>query len=590
MRSKFMMDTASPRRRKSGFGERGIFGLEAGIMILFVLGMMVVLGTIMTAAAKSTAGGLRIKELLLYTPRLKGGIADLARFGPDMLQGSELGGLEEGAGKLYSRLQAIAMGLMVGVFFFVGFCYMLEKYILPEGTTDRLIREAVLVVILLFIAPLLYNLLASGINSLNTYGILQAKDGNEAVEKAGRIVDRASDPSVTGNMVLDPLSKPISFTLFGGFTFVTIFSVGVLCFLRFFLTLAIAVLLPLVLVFRLYPPFAKFSSVLTDTIIGLVLSTILVVTVIALAQFLRLEGFTGWVFGLALLLMCSSLATILAPQIGGIISGAAHHISHSIGSMIGGVIAGAGTAGIAAGIAGVAGAARVGRAPGAIAKGMLSAGVGAAFGAPDFGKALMEGYRGSQKAVDEAMKKMDTALRGPGDVIQLQGVLDSVRPEEMLSPDRQEIQSLFVGGLGDPKVERGLKQLQMVVEGTIPEDQWARGIAKRGAWRVLGLDPSKMGTVINRLAENKEFSKEATTAGRAEVMRTLSPTAVKRLKSYSLPQDRVKLWDDIRKGYEKLQKNGFKLSKKPTVNERLAAAFIKTHLALGDWKYPPPKA
>jgi hypothetical protein len=596
------MGTKPLSDQSRALGERGQFGIFGALaLIAFILSVTLAVGTLFQWASESVAKSLNVKELLLYCPRLKGGIADLARFGPDLAEGTDIARLEATAGKIYSRIQAIALGLMVGVFFFVGFCFMLEKYILPEGTTDRLIRESVLVVILLFIAPMLYNLLASGINCLNVHGIM-GTDENGAKQKVENIIEAATNIELTGVPVASELSKPVGVMFFGGFTFVTIFGVGVLCLLRFFMVLALALLLPLILVFRLYPPFFRFSSTLTEVLMGMTLSTILVAAVVVLAQpMLTTGGFNGWIFAIAILLLSSSLATVLAPQIGGVVSTAASHISHSIGSMIGGTIAGLGTLPVAGGVAGLGalgrfgvarGVGAVGPSAGPAFRGMLSAMGGAAFGAPDLGKALVEGYRGSQKAVEEAMRKMDTSLRGPGNVIQLQGVLDSIRPEEMLEPDRQEIQGLFVGGLGDPKVEKGLRQLQMVAEGIVPEDQWARGIAKRGAWRVLGLDPGKRSTktVINRLAENKEFAKEATRAGRAEVMRTLSRAAVKRLKSYRLPQDRAKLWDDIRKGYERLLKNGFKLSKKPTVNERLAAAFIKTHLALGDWEYPPPRS
>jgi len=597
-----MMGAEHRKRNQWRLEERGQLGILGALALIgFILAVALAVGNLFQWASGRVADSLNVRELLLYCPRLRGGLADLARFGPNLARETDIVKLEATAGRIYSRIQSVALGLMVGVFFFVGFCYMLERYVLPEGTTDRLIRESVLVVILLFIAPLLYNLLASGINCLNVYGIMGTNEEGSK-QQIGDIIDAATNLELTGEPVASELSRPVGVMFFGGFTFVTIFGVGILCLLRFFMILAIALLLPLILVFRLYPPFSRFSSTLTDVLMGMTLSTILVAAVIVLAQpMLPTGGFKGWIFALAILILCSSLATVLAPQIGGIVSTAASHISHSIGSMIGGTIAGMGTLPIAGGVAGLGALGRFGVArPGAVGavgpsagpafRGMLSAMGGAAFGAPDLGKALMEGYRGSQKAVDEAMKKMDTALRGPGEVIRLQGVLDSVRPEEMFSPDRQEIQSLFEGG--PEKVEKDLRQLQMVAEGTIPEDQWARGIAKRGVWRVLGLDPSKRGTktVINRLAENREFAKEAAAAGRAEIMRTLSPGAVRRLKSCRLPQDMAKLWGDIRKGYEKLQENRFKMSKKPKVEERLAAAFIKTHLLLGDWEYPPPKS
>jgi hypothetical protein len=164
---------------------------------------------------------------------------------------------------------------------------------------------------------MLYNLLASGINCLNVHGIM-GTDENGAKQKVKNIIEAATNIQLTGVRGVSELSKPVGVMFFGGFTFVTIFGVGVLCLLRFFMVLALALLLPLILVFRLYPPFFRFSSTLTEVLMGMTLSTILVAAVVVLAQpMLTTGGFNGWIFAIAILLLCSSLATVLAPQIRG---------------------------------------------------------------------------------------------------------------------------------------------------------------------------------------------------------------------------------------------------------------------------------
>jgi hypothetical protein len=395
-RRKGQRGLARPGLRGDRRGILGAIGVIGSLLLLVMVSMATI--AVFSWATHNIGSSFDLKETMIYTPRLRGlPLADQSCFGPSAADSGVLR-MEREAGKMYDRVQKVALGLMVGVLFFIGFAFMIEKFaFLQEGTAERLIRESIFILILLFITPVLYNLFASGVNALTVHGVMGAENMREASGTVDKIIGRATDIKFFEAFWANYPTKAVAWFFFGGFTFMTVFGAGLLVLFRLFLTLVAAALLPLILVFRLYPPFQRFSGILVDALIGLVLSVILVGGIIELAQYGWSSGFGGWVFNIGILLACGTVMTLFAPGLGGVVSHASRSVATAVGGAIGGAMAGAATAvGVAGPVGAIsataaAGGAGAGAAMRAMGTGYLRAAGGAMFGAPDLGKSLTLG-------------------------------------------------------------------------------------------------------------------------------------------------------------------------------------------------------
>lgn len=425
-----------PRRRgHPGGEEHGFFGLST---LALVAVLAVILGFIVAEFPQIVsfiAGNLRADVLLVHVPVLGGGIdptTDTSGTGDQLFDAAERTG-----GKVYGALRNVSFVLIAVAMMIIGVSLMLEQFhLLPEGTALQLIHESVFILILLFVFPTLYNLCASGVNALNEKVILHPVDGGNMVSYVVSEIGHFPD------MGLSIFGKFIWTYVLFGFAMLTLFSVVLMGVIRYFLTLVLAAAFPLILAFRLTPFTRRAGEVLSSTLVGLLLATIVAAVLLRVAgDTLHAVGgssFLRWALAAGAVSATALISTMLAGSIGGIVSGVGRELAGAVAAPIagvaGGTIAAMGAGTAVAPLAAARGAAVLGRAgaeaaarsaflttlttPGGIL-GRVGAGMGAV--GAGVGKVAADMYAPRQIAATKG-----EVLRKAGDVKKYVGAADLV--------------------------------------------------------------------------------------------------------------------------------------------------------------------
>jgi len=342
--------------------EKGLFGIGFGI--LFWIIMMVIAGVIVAAIptiVQAIASNMEPQVLAAHVPYMVGDDPMMERGDPVAMRAGFLG-MNQAMGDLYGQLRFIAMVVFVVVFIFIGVTYLLEQFkLVGEGTAHRMISESILFAILLFVFPLIFNLSARVVNSINESTILTS-GGTDATTMAKDVAGMVADFPAWGP---GGIGKVISIFVFGTFALTSVFTFVVAGVLRLFGTAAFAAAFPLVLVFYIFPLTRRVGEMCVSTLIGLMVATVFISIFFRMAWQAFPPGsestLTKWIVGVGVLSAGAMLPTAFAPALGRTFSTTAHGVSSATGAAFGGTIAAAGglaggmVSGGAGGLKGMAG-------------------------------------------------------------------------------------------------------------------------------------------------------------------------------------------------------------------------------------------
>jgi hypothetical protein len=389
--------------------KRGFAGIDAAIMIAFLLGMMFVLavtvpGIVQWFANTLLGGANGAYSLLIELPVLSSNRPS-GNASPAQWVGNV-------ADNLHTLMMNISLSLFAVVLVIAGICYALESFrIMGEGTATNIITNSVFTFILIFAAKPVYNLVATAINVFTGWPDV---GGSGLIIQGGGEID--SLISAMGGGLLGEDIGQVAVRFFGSIViFILCVSIIMLCIMmgavRLLLIGCLAGMLPLILVLRLIPPVRHLADSLVEAVIGISFASVMSAIFIHFGAALigtGLSGLTKLVIALATLSACAYMSTMFAGRLGGMFTSmatmASMASSTATGLMMGGImtVTGAGvgglssavqTAGLGASRKGIAtaalkgaglGAARMAAAtlPGAVtgkgAGGVLTAGVGAA--------------------------------------------------------------------------------------------------------------------------------------------------------------------------------------------------------------------
>lgn len=353
-----------PQRLKR---KRAAFGIDAAIMIGFILAMMLTLAVAGPDIIKWFADALMGGSKGAYSLLLELPVWDPSK-SPQKPPGGATPGQWVGyaAHLMQELMQNMALALLSVVLIIAAMCYIFETFrFMSEGTAMNIILNSVFTLIIIFAVPYIYNGVAAAIN----YVV-----GWPDVGGWGQIISSGSEIDAligaTGGGVLTGGWDLI--VRFFGSVVIFIIAVSILMLavmmgaVRLLLIGALAAALPLLLMLRLIPPVKHLADSLIETVVGIMFASVIAALLIHFGFMLvastGLSGITKMAIALATLAGATYMSTMFAGRLGGLfmtMGGMASTASSmATGLMLGGAAMGAGTA--AGGVAGVAQAAKQG--------------------------------------------------------------------------------------------------------------------------------------------------------------------------------------------------------------------------------------
>jgi hypothetical protein len=340
------------RRKLPCWHRNGFAGIDAAIIIAFILVMMGVLTAFGPQILQWFAGALMGGSTGAYSLLIELPILNSTKPAQGASAGQWVGWA---ADSISGLLQQVALGLFSVVLIIAAMCYLLETFrIMHEGTALSIITNSVFTLILIFAVKYIYNGVAAAINAFT---------GWPDVGGTGLII--------TGGHEIDALIGAMGGGVLGGgwdvavrfFGSVVIFIISTSILIlsvmmgavRLLLIGCLAAALPLLLMLRLIPPVKHLADSLIETVIGIMFASVIAAILIHFGFILvdqtGLGGITKLVIALATFAGAAYMSTMFAGRLGGLfmtMGGMATMASSAAtGLMLGGAAMGAG--GIAGG-------------------------------------------------------------------------------------------------------------------------------------------------------------------------------------------------------------------------------------------------
>ncbi|MEM2778313.1 MAG: hypothetical protein QXH00_06455 [Candidatus Jordarchaeales archaeon] len=344
-----------PKRLKR---KRAAFGIDAAIMIGFILAMMIALAVwgpqILQWFADILMGGSKgAYTLLIELPIIPDDPSQQPAQGASAAQW-----VGWAAANLYGLLQEVALGLLAVVLIIAAMCYIFETFrFMSEGTAMNIILNSVFALILIFAVRYIYNGVAAAINAFTGWPDV---GGTGLIIQGGHEIDTLIN--AMGGGVLTGWDVAVRF--FGSVViFIICTSILILSVMmgavRLLLIGCLAATLPLLLMLRLIPPVKHLADSLIETVIGIMFASIIAAILIhfgfVLVAMTGLGGITKLVVALATFAGAAYMSTMFAGRLGGLfvtMGGMASTASSmATGLLLGGAAMGAG--GMAGGAAGL---------------------------------------------------------------------------------------------------------------------------------------------------------------------------------------------------------------------------------------------
>jgi hypothetical protein len=369
------------------FKRRAAFGVDAAIMIGFILGMMIALATfgpqILQWFTNALMGGSNgayalLIELPTWDPSRQTPTPPPEGASPAKWVGYA-------AHSMYNILQPVALGLLSVVLIIAAMCYLLETFrVMNEGTAMNIIVNSAFSLIMIFAIPYIYNGVAAAINAFTGW---RDVGGTGLIISGGHEIDTLIN--AMGGGVLTGWDVAVRF--FGSVViFIICTSLIMLAVMmgavRLLLIGCLAAALPLLIMLRLIPPVKHLADSLIETVIGIMFASVIAAILIHFGYILvaqtSIGGITKLVIALATFAGTAYMSTMFAGRLGGLfvtMGGMASQASSmATGLMLGGAAwAASGVTGLVAGAAGARGAPLAQRATAAL----KGAGAGLAQGA-----------------------------------------------------------------------------------------------------------------------------------------------------------------------------------------------------------------
>lgn len=347
-----------PQRLKR---KRAAFGIDAAIMIGFILAMMLALAiagpSIIQWFANTLMGGSKgAYSLLLELP-----IWDPSKPPQKPPEGASIGQwVGYAAHLMQGLLQNMALALLSIVLIIAAMCYVFETFrFMSEGTAMNIILNSVFTLIIIFAVPYIYNGVAAAINYV--VGWPDVGGWGQIISSGGEIdalVGAAGGAVLTGGweLVVRFFGSVVLFIICISILTLTVMMGAV----RLLLVGAMAAALPLLLMLRLIPPVKHLADSLIETVIGIMFASIIGALLIHFGFLLissngaGIGGILGTAIALATLAGAAYMSTMFAGRLGGLfmtMGGMASMASSmATGLTLGGAAMGASTgAGFAAG-------------------------------------------------------------------------------------------------------------------------------------------------------------------------------------------------------------------------------------------------
>lgn len=390
--------------------ERGLLGgfMTAAAIIAVFAAVLAIIGGF-ELIMKAIAGGLKLGKLLIHIPPFN---PTNFSFVTIPKEGIKTGGVFYAStvmSKLYPLFVTAAFAVLTVAFVVIGLSYGLESFnIVSPSTSEKLLSESVLVLILIFLFPWIYNIGAMALNTLNQNMIMHAGNVGYQNMVASVAGDAADFPALLAKSNLPVLgwlpahadpTKALTALVCASATFMSLLIALATGVFKVLATGAFATAFPLILTLRLIPVTRDVADRIISGVIGLMLTS----TIIAL--FFRFgwgildnmsSGIMHWAVAVAILMTAAGAMTIATP----VLSGMSAEISGTLGRSTAGAIAGYVAMGTTAGLGGAA--------AGTMAGGRILAGKATGSGA-----ASAMGGREAFKTVGRAALK-GTARGAPG--------------------------------------------------------------------------------------------------------------------------------------------------------------------------------
>jgi hypothetical protein len=347
------------------FKRRAAFGIDAAIMIGFILAMMIALATFGPQILQWFAGELMggsngayalLIELPTWDPTQQTPTPPTQGASPAQWVGYA-------ACSMYGLLQKVALGLLSVVLIIAAMCYLLETFrVMNEGTAVNIIMNSAFSLIMIFAIPYIYNYVADAINAFTGWSDV---GGTGLIITGGHEIDTLI--AAMGGGVLTGWDVAVRF--FGSVViFIICTSLIMLAVMmgavRLLLIGCLAAALPLLIMLRLIPPVKHLADSLIETVIGIMFASVIAAILIHFGYILvaqtSIGGITKLVIALATIAGAAYMSTMFAGRLGGLfvtMGGMASQApSMATGLMLGGAAwAASGVTGLAAGAAGARG-------------------------------------------------------------------------------------------------------------------------------------------------------------------------------------------------------------------------------------------
>lgn len=369
--------------------ERGIFGLSGmitAIVLIAIFAIVLILLGSLDDIVRWLAGEMNIARLLIHIPPLAGypgGPAEGATVGNGVLVASDV------AGRLYGLFQTIGSALMVVAFVVIGMSFVFEQFnVLQQGQAQQLLSESVLVLILLFIFPWLFNAGAVALNSIDKDMVMNVEEGQligagntqggihgpvpdsdtgyqamvgDVAAAAGEVpsgFQLTTMPSLPLGEIPDPSAIIVALAT-ASVSFMALFTAFAVGAFKLMATAALAAAFPLILVLRLIPPLRQLSQQLTNAVIGIMMASLVGAIFFRTGwEILQLGGFSHhsgmvWVMGVGTLFAAAGAMTITTRTLYGVTRMLAGGVGRGAAATVGGMVAAAGGAATAGGASAV---------------------------------------------------------------------------------------------------------------------------------------------------------------------------------------------------------------------------------------------
>ncbi|MEM4218109.1 MAG: hypothetical protein QXZ09_08805 [Candidatus Methanomethylicaceae archaeon] len=248
----------------------------------------------------------------------------------------------------YGASRTAALILLVFVVAFAGISYFLQNFrLVSEGTATRILMGSVMCIVLIFIFPPVYDVIAATINAL-TY------PGPSGILKPGMIDEillHASAVFPTGGLSdLGSIIAGIFMNLFLFiFTLITYAGIAIMGILRTFFIGAAFALMPILLVMRLIPVLDRVADIFIQVVVGGILASLIISIFFAFGFDVltspTVSGLMKTLIALGVLMASSLMLTFLIPSLGSMMTTITNAITGAAaGAAVGGVTVATGAA------------------------------------------------------------------------------------------------------------------------------------------------------------------------------------------------------------------------------------------------------